>query len=171
VATLYIFSGLPGTGKTTLAKELAKTVNAFYLRIDTIEQALRDVCDITVESEGYRLSYRLAAENLTLGVNVVADSCNPIELTRKAWRAVAINSGAEWVEFEVICTDKAEHKRRVEERVSDIAGLQAPDWPAVVNREYDQWSGERIRLDTAGATESESIGNLVQQLTDIGISR
>ncbi len=35
--TLYIFSGLPGAGKTTLAKQLANQVGAFYLRIDTVE--------------------------------------------------------------------------------------------------------------------------------------
>lgn len=39
---LYIFSGLPGTGKSTLAQYLAKTLGAVYLRIDTIEQAMKD---------------------------------------------------------------------------------------------------------------------------------
>jgi len=39
---LFIFSGLPGTGKTTLSRQLAQHVGAAYLRIDTIEQALRD---------------------------------------------------------------------------------------------------------------------------------
>ena len=37
---LYIFGGLPGTGKTTLARYLAHHQRAVYLRIDTIEQAL-----------------------------------------------------------------------------------------------------------------------------------
>ena len=58
--TLYIFSGLPGTGKSTLAPRLASRLDAMYLRIDTVEQALRDVCGIRVEGEGYRLGYRLA---------------------------------------------------------------------------------------------------------------
>jgi SpoVK/Ycf46/Vps4 family AAA+-type ATPase len=30
-----IFCGLPGTGKTTLARELARRLGAVYLRIDT----------------------------------------------------------------------------------------------------------------------------------------
>ncbi|MBI3799166.1 MAG: AAA family ATPase, partial [Deltaproteobacteria bacterium] len=33
---LYIFSGLPGSGKTTLAQRVAPRVTAVYLRIDTI---------------------------------------------------------------------------------------------------------------------------------------
>ena len=51
-ATLYVFSGLPGTGKTALSQQLASRVKAVYLRIDTVEQALRDLCGIVVEGEG-----------------------------------------------------------------------------------------------------------------------
>ncbi|HEB93547.1 MAG TPA: AAA family ATPase [Gammaproteobacteria bacterium] len=79
---LYIFSGLPGTGKTALAKSLSNCLKAVYLRIDTVEQGLRDICKYQVEGEGYRLSYRVAADNLDLGNRVVSDSCNPINLTR-----------------------------------------------------------------------------------------
>jgi predicted kinase len=38
---LIVFGGLPGTGKTTLARAFAQRRRATYLRIDTIEQALR----------------------------------------------------------------------------------------------------------------------------------
>jgi hypothetical protein len=38
---LIVFGALPGTGKTTLARAVAKEQRATYLRIDTIEQALR----------------------------------------------------------------------------------------------------------------------------------
>lgn len=75
--TLYIFSGLPATGKSTLAELLARRLGAAYVRIDTIEQALRDLCSVDVQGEGYRLAYRVAADNLRLGISVVADSCNP----------------------------------------------------------------------------------------------
>ena len=55
-AILFIFSGLPAVGKSTLARFLVKEFGAVYLRIDTIEQGLKDLCRINVEGEGYRLA-------------------------------------------------------------------------------------------------------------------
>ncbi|NIK79967.1 putative kinase [Paenibacillus castaneae] len=34
---LYIFSGLPGTGKSTLSSALARELQATYLRVDVVE--------------------------------------------------------------------------------------------------------------------------------------
>src|SRR5262245_34145979 len=92
--TLYVFSGLPGTGKTVLSRRLAMDLKAAHLRIDTVEQALREVCGMAVGGEGYRLAYRLATDHLHLGLSVVADCCNPIELTRSEWEAVARDAQA-----------------------------------------------------------------------------
>ena len=114
--SLYAFSGLPGSGKTTLSQLLAGRVKAVYLRIDTIEQALRDLCGTVVVGEGYDLAYRVAADNLRLGVSVVADSCNPIELTRDAWETLARDAQARCVNIEVTCSDAQEHRRRIETR-------------------------------------------------------
>ncbi len=94
---LYIFAGLPGSGKSTLSQRIAQELAAVYLRIDTIEQGLRELCSIEVQGEGYRLAYRIAADNLRLGRSVVADSCNPIELTRREWEQVARDAGADFV--------------------------------------------------------------------------
>lgn len=161
---LYIFAGLPGAGKTTLAQMLARHAQAVYLRIDTIEQALRDLCAVKVEGEGYRLSYRVAADNLRLGMSVVADACNPIELSRTEWRQVAIDADAEPVDIEVICSDKATHRRRVETRRATVHGLILPTWEAVVTREYHPWVTARIVIDTAALTPAESLAVLMAKL-------
>ena len=72
---LIIFGGLPGVGKTTLAKATARKWEAVYLRVDTIEQALRfsETLQGEVGPAGYLVAYRLAAENLPIGRTVVAD--------------------------------------------------------------------------------------------------
>jgi predicted kinase len=159
---LYVFSGLPATGKTTLSQALAQRLGAVHLRIDTIEQALRDLCAIEVEGEGYGLAYRLAADHIGLGFSVVADSCNPIELTRREWAHVARAAGARLINIEVVCSDPAEHRRRVETRESTIPGLKLPTWQDVMSRAYDAWPGDRVVVDTFGRSVAACLEALLQ---------
>ena len=80
------------------------------------------------------------ADNLRLGLSVVADSCNSIELTRREWESVAQAEGAEFVNVEVVCSDSAEHRRRVRNRANSIPDLKLPVWDEVVAPEtsYEQ---------------------------------
>jgi len=92
---LIVFSGLPGTGKTTIAQSLATRLEATYLRIDTIEQAIRNagVLADDVGSSGYRVANELAMNNLRPGRSVVVDCVNPVAESRQAWADVAARSG------------------------------------------------------------------------------
>jgi predicted kinase len=135
-----------------------------HLRIDTVEQGLRDLCNVQVEGEGYRLSYRIAMDNLKLGVDVVADSCNPIELTRREWEQVAQEVGATFINIEVLCSETSEHRRRIESRLPDIPGLKLPTWQEVDDRHYEPWSRDRIVVETAGRTTSDCIDTLIAAL-------
>lgn len=49
---LYIFSGPPGSGKSTLSMRFARQIKAIYLRMDTIDQAIRDLCTLDVKVRG-----------------------------------------------------------------------------------------------------------------------
>src|SRR5215472_14135182 len=116
--TLIIFAGLPAVGKSTLSLELARQIEAVYVRIDSIEQALRDTGLITDwwEDFGYRIGYAVASDNLRIGRSVVADSVNPLFVTRSSWVAGASQAGAVAIDVEVECSDAVEHRRRVETR-------------------------------------------------------
>lgn len=162
---LYIFSGLPGSGKSTLAQLIAPQLNAVYVRIDTLEQGLRDLCSVDVQADGYRLAYRIASDNLRLGLDVVADSCNPIELTRREWEQVAREAEADYRNIEVTCSDTGEHRRRVETRIAEVPGLKPPTWREVQTREYHDWTVDRIRIDTAGRSKAECVADLLSQLS------
>ena len=72
---LLILSGLPGTGKTTIAHELACRLGAVHIRIDSIEQALRNsgLFDTSMDDAGYRVGYAVAEDNLGLGLTVIAE--------------------------------------------------------------------------------------------------
>ena len=146
--TLIVLSGLPGVGKTTIARKVAASLRAVYLRIDTIEHALRNAGS-KVEAEGYCVAYAVAEDNLKVGRIVVADCVNPWPLTRNEWRLVADRAGVALVDVEIVCGDLAEHRRRVESRAPDLAGQRLPTWADVVGRDYRPWSCERLVIDTA----------------------
>lgn len=166
MALLIAFAGLPGVGKTTLARALAAARGAVYLRIDSVEQALRDSGMLAGEvgPAGYLVGNALAEANLRQGLNVVADSVNPVAESRDGWRATAAAAGARIAEIEVICSDPREHRSRIETRASDIPGLAGPDWNAVLARDYAPWDRPRIVIDTAARSEAEALADLQARL-------
>lgn len=163
---LIAFAGLPGTGKTTVARVLARRLKAVHVRVDAIEQALRS-CDVLkgdVGPAGYVVAYEVAEDNLRLGRIVVADSVNPVQATRDAWLDVARRAEVRVTEVEVICSNAAEHRRRVETRTSDVDGLKLPTWQAVVERHYEGWDRPHIVVDTALLGVDDQVADLIGRL-------
>ena len=149
-----VFAGLPGTGKSTIARALAAELGAFWLRIDSLEQGIREsgVVDGDLKDVGYRAAYAVAEDNLRLGRTVIGDSVNPWMLTRNAWRDAGLRAGAPVVEIETICSDLQEHRRRIETRRTEVPGLVLPSWKAVIDRDYHAWDREHVVIDTAVST-------------------
>jgi predicted kinase len=163
---LIALSGLPGTGKSTLARHLAHRYGALHLRIDSIEQALMRT-GMTMQAigpAGYVVAYALAEDNLRLGRTVVADAVNPLAVTRTGWQAVAARAGVSILEVEVCCSNVQEHRRRVESRVADIPGHVLPTWQNVQGRDYEPWSSERVIIDTADASVDDCLQKLDHSL-------
>lgn len=150
---LIIFGGLPGTGKTTIARALAKELGASYVRVDTVEQNIRAsaVLKADVGPAGYLVAYGIAEDNLALGNTVIADSVNCLKVTRDAWLSVAARSAVPSVEIEVICSDKNEHRRRAETRATDVQGLIKPTWEEIMARHYDDLGAKPTRCRYCGA--------------------
>jgi predicted kinase len=149
---LIVLGGLPGVGKTTIARELARALGAVHIRIDSIEQAIREsgVAVVSLDDAGYRAAYAVAEDNLRLGRTVIADSVNPLPVTRDAWRDVATRARVTVAEVEITCSDSSEHRRRVDARLRD--GATGPTWTDVTARDYRPWDRAPITIDTAGRT-------------------
>jgi predicted kinase len=159
---LIVMGGLPGVGKTAIARELARQIGAAHIRIDSIEYAVREsgVVKGDLYDAGYRAAYAVSEDNLRVGLTVIADSVNPLPVTRDAWRAVAGRAGVAVVEIEVVCTDVVEHRRRVETRATDFPGWLLT-WPEVAGRDYHAWETERVVLDTANCSVEENVGRAI----------
>ncbi|MFY0536844.1 AAA family ATPase [Nannocystis pusilla] len=164
---LIALSGLPGVGKTTLARALAARTGGVHLRIDTIEQALvRDGLPAAdLGGRGYAVARALAGDLLAGGFAVVADAVNPIAATRTAWHDLARVAGVACCDVEVVCGDLREHRRRVEARVADIAGHVLPTWRDVEAREFAPWlAAPRVVVDTARLGVAAAVEQVVAAL-------
>ncbi len=166
---LIAFGGLPGTGKTSISKKLAQRLTAVYLRIDTLETVILNSAPSTSEigHTGYFVAYAVAAENLSLGLSVIADSVNGIQITREAWRNVANQGNVRFVEIEIICSDKRKHQQRIESRTTDIVNLKLPTWLNVLERQYDVWESNHLVIDTANISIDEAVEKIVQHLKQL----
>lgn len=153
---LVILSGLPGVGKTTLARALARAVAGVHLRIDSIEVALLETLE-RLYDESYRVAYAVAEDNLRVGRLVIADSVNPWPLTRAAWHAVADRADVPWIDVEIVCSDLDEHRRRVETRYAELASAGVPTWQDVLDRDYRAWDHPPLVIDTARCTVEEGV--------------
>lgn len=153
--SLIVFAGLAGVGKTTISRLVASRLGAALIRIDAIEAAVvtAGLADPPVGPVGYLVAHRIAAGCLAVGTPVVVDAVNPVPAARAGWPALAERSSTRLLLVEVVLSDEAEHRRRVESRRSDLPGLVVPTWVDVRNSDYRPWDvardGDRLVVDGA----------------------
>jgi len=163
MSVFIVFAGLPGVGKTTIARELSRRLSAVYLHVDSLEFALSE-SGVSLEElgpGGYHAAAAIAIDNLANGMRVIADSVNPWPITRELWRNAAKKANARFVGIEIRCTDEKEHRRRVESRIADIEGFVLPTWRDVVKRDYASWNDADIIIDTAGESAPQSVERII----------
>ena len=116
--TLYMVCGLPGTGKTTIAKELAKLTGGIVLRTDEIRKQILTDPKYTPEEKGrvYEAMLRTAGSMLRVGRDVILDATFHKEREREAAGRIARKAGKKLAVIEARCDEKTvmEHLRKRE---------------------------------------------------------
>ena len=165
---IVAFTGVPGTGKSTLAARAGRVLGCPVFGKDVLEAALwraevGPAQGVQTGWAGYELLTALAEGQLALGQSAVLDSVATFARLSERWRELATANGAAFLTVHTICSDQALHRRRIESRRREIPGWPELTWEHVreVSQRYET-RGADLTLDAA-----ESLDRNVEQLESL----
>ncbi|MGQ0804514.1 MAG: AAA family ATPase [Actinomycetota bacterium] len=149
---LVVVSGLPGTGKTAIARALSEEIGAPVFGRDVIGAApSRSGLTPAGDPDGvaFDLLSVMAEEQLRVGGAAVLDSVGGRASTRERWRKIAADHDAPLLVIECVCSDQRVHRERLEGRRRGIPGWYELTWANVeeARARYESWDGPRLVLD------------------------
>lgn len=150
--SLVVFTGLPGTGKSTLAEHAGQLLGSPVFSKDVLEATLwRSGIGREANSgfASYELLTTLAQEQLRRRQSAILDSVATFERIRSTWRSLAHEHGAAFKVVECTCSDEGLHRARLVGRQRCIPGWYEVTWEEVerVRRSYEAWDDDRLILD------------------------
>ena len=134
--TLVIFSGLPGTGKSTLADRLARELRWPLLRVDDVAGNVPPDADYHFWDEKVLVLLAIAEEQLKLGVNVIADSVF-MGADRLHAQEIAQKHGAIFRPVYCFVSNETLWEKRVNERVNILEHSGVATWAQIQHQR--QW--------------------------------
>lgn len=158
---LIIFSGLPGTGKSTIAEALGRELGIPVFAKDWLESALvrrgfNREAHPPLGYFGYELLTTLAERQLALGQSAILDCVASVPRLRDLWIEFAQTYNAEFYIIECICSDEEIHRTRLTNRQRNI-----PDWPEIgwdkvleIQARYPTWEQPTLTLDALDSVET-----------------
>jgi predicted kinase len=149
MAVLHVLCGMPGSGKTTLAKRLEASERALRLSPDEwLARIVGDGWDTDKRTAVHGVQYDVARRALELGVNVVLEGGFWAKSERDEMRAIARETGAGF-RLHFLDVPLEELKRRIAKRNADLPPGSFHIDPDVL----DEWIAEFEPPDAAELAE------------------
>jgi predicted kinase len=142
---LILMAGLPGTGKTTVARCLRDNLSGYELISQNEirrQQGIREMPE--TQEDTLRLIDRMTAGHLMDGAGVIFDSVNRYLFRRHQMYGIASGCGKQVLTLECVCSER-EAKQRLVSRPDGDEWLSDPKDPAVYDRLLAGW--QDILLD------------------------
>lgn len=154
--TLIVFAGMPGSGKTTLARMVATHLSLPILSKDRVQRVLRDH-HLAAEhtGDGYYVILDMADQQLELGISVILDATFPLDHFRLVASETAARHKARFCPLYCTCSDDRIWRERMTDRAQYIPGWRPVGWDDVLRmREYYQpWDDNAVILDSVNTTQ------------------
>ena len=128
--TLVIFSGLPGTGKSTLADKLARELRWPLLCIDDVTGEIPENPTVSFWDSKVAILLGLTERQLELGVSVIADSVF-MNLDRNHAQELARKHQARFRPVYVFVSDENVWKERVTTRYQELKKNNVATWEQI----------------------------------------
>jgi len=170
--TLILFSGLAGTGKTTLANAIARELVIpvisfdYFINYALPRHVMTDPGNWT-NQDVFEMMNKLAEQQLALGVSVILDAVYFSQEARDSVRAIAEKHSARFRVIHTVCSDEHVWRERVLKRAEDSVPDETPaQWDSIMAEldKFQPWSqAEALLVDSINPVE-ENIQKVIDFL-------
>lgn len=148
--SMIVVGGIPGTGKSTLAIALSKSMNIPVFSKDELEAAIarKGICSSKdMHGVGYEIMASLAKSQIANGNGAIFDFIASRSRVNDLWPQL-LKTDIKYIEC--ICSDENVHRERISSRNRNIEGWYELTWEDVLNIKstYQSLRSQRLTIDS-----------------------